>query len=126
MSKTDLPSWLLESDEPWTRYRTLVDLLDRPEDDPEVQATRAEMLAHSQVQALVARAAAWPGYPLKRHNDANHPLYKFSTLADFGLRVDDPDMAAGIEAVAFDRGEYKYHGRIAALADAAREAGLKL
>jgi len=99
MSKTDLPSWLLESDEPWTRYRTLVDLLDRPEDDPEVQATRAEMLAHSQVQALVARAAAWPGYPLKRHNDANHPLYKFSTLADFGLRVDDPDMAAGIEAV---------------------------
>lgn len=33
--------------------------------------------------------------------------------------------AAGIESVCFDRGAYKYHGRVAALADAAREGGLK-
>ena len=32
---------------------------------------------------------------------------------------------AGISAVCFDRGPYKYHGRVAALANAAREAGLK-
>lgn len=32
---------------------------------------------------------------------------------------------AGVSKVAFDRGHYKYHGRIAALADAAREAGLE-
>lgn len=31
---------------------------------------------------------------------------------------------AGVEAVAFDRGGYKYHGRVKALADAARESGL--
>jgi hypothetical protein len=104
---SDSIQWLLGSDEPWTRYRTLVDLLDRPEDDPEVQAARAEMLAHPQVQALIAEAAIWPGYALKRHNDASHPIYKFSTLADFGVRADDPGpvlsgvegMAAGIEAV---------------------------
>ena len=32
--------------------------------------------------------------------------------------------AAGVESVVFDRGGYKYHGRVRALADAAREAGL--
>ncbi|MFB0534157.1 MAG: hypothetical protein ACETWR_04140 [Anaerolineae bacterium] len=96
---TDLIQWLLESDEPWTRYRTMVDLLDRPEDDPEVQAARAEMLAHPQVQALIAEAATWPSRPLKRHNDASHPIYEFSTLADFGVRADAPGMAASIEAV---------------------------
>ncbi|MEI2733180.1 MAG: 50S ribosomal protein L18 [Dermatophilaceae bacterium] len=34
--------------------------------------------------------------------------------------------AAGIEAVVFDRGGNKYHGRVAALADGAREGGLSL
>jgi large subunit ribosomal protein L18 len=33
---------------------------------------------------------------------------------------------AGIEAVVFDRGGYQYHGRVAALADSARESGLTL
>ena len=33
--------------------------------------------------------------------------------------------AAGVETVAFDRSGYRYHGRIKALADAAREGGLK-
>jgi large subunit ribosomal protein L18 len=32
---------------------------------------------------------------------------------------------AGVEAVAFDRSGFKYHGRVKALADAAREGGLK-
>ena len=105
MIKADLIQWLLESDEPWTRYRTLVDLLDRPEDDPEVQTARAEMLAHPQVQEMMAETANWGDRPFKRHNDASYPIYKFSTLADFGVRADDAPpgggvgMAAGIEAV---------------------------
>jgi ribosomal protein L18 len=35
-------------------------------------------------------------------------------------------LAAGVKQVAFDRREYRYHGRIAALADAARDAGLDI
>jgi large subunit ribosomal protein L18 len=42
-----------------------------------------------------------------------------------GRVVADRAKAAGIELVVFDRGGYKYHGRVRALADAAREAGLK-
>ncbi len=91
--------WLLESDEPWTRYRALVDLLDRPLDDADVQATRAEMLAHPQVKILIEEAATWGERALKRHNDASHTIYKFSTLADFGLRATDPGMRAGIDAI---------------------------
>jgi hypothetical protein len=95
----DTIQWLLGSDEPWIRYRTLVDLLDRPEGDAEVQAARAEMLAHPQVQALIAVAGAHGEKPLTRHNDAGHPLYAFSTLADFGVRADDPGIAPCIETV---------------------------
>jgi large subunit ribosomal protein L18 len=42
-----------------------------------------------------------------------------------GARVAQKARAAGIEIVAFDRAGFKFHGRVKALADAAREAGLK-
>jgi len=51
------------------------------------------------LQSLVAQAAGWPGYPMQRHNDARHPLYKLSTLADFGLCRDDPGIAEIAETV---------------------------
>jgi hypothetical protein len=95
----ELGEWLLGSGEPWTCYRALVDLLGGPQDDPEVRTARADMLAHPQVQALIAGAASWPGYALKRHNDARHPVYTFSTLADFGVRADDAGVDRAIQAV---------------------------
>ena len=42
-----------------------------------------------------------------------------------GRLIAERALAAGITKVVFDRGGYKYHGRIRALADAAREAGLQ-
>jgi large subunit ribosomal protein L18 len=42
-----------------------------------------------------------------------------------GKAVAERALAAGVESVAFDRSGFRYHGRIKALADAAREAGLK-
>ena len=45
--------------------------------------------------------------------------------AAVGKAVAEKARAAGVEAVAFDRSGFRYHGRVKALADAAREAGLK-
>jgi large subunit ribosomal protein L18 len=41
-----------------------------------------------------------------------------------GKAIAERALAAGIKAVCFDRGPYKYHGRVAELADAARKGGL--
>ena len=43
-----------------------------------------------------------------------------------GELVAERAKAAGVEAVVFDRGGNKYHGRVAAIADGAREGGLSL
>src|SRR5260364_76325 len=43
----------------------------------------------------------------------------------FGHRIAQKAKAAGIESLAFDRSGFRYHGRVRALAEAAREAGLK-
>lgn len=89
--------WLLDADEPWTRYRTWVDLLDRPEEDPEVQADRDAMVADPRVRELIADLQEWPGPPLKRHNAAKHPFNRLPVLADFGFRADDPGIAPIVE-----------------------------
>lgn len=48
------------------------------------------------------------------------------TAAEVGKLVASRAKEAGVETVVFDRGGFKYHGRVQALAEAAREEGLKL
>jgi large subunit ribosomal protein L18 len=48
-----------------------------------------------------------------------------AAAAVVGKRIAERAKAAGIETVAFDRSGYRYHGRVQALANAAREGGLK-
>ncbi len=50
---------------------------------------------------------------------------KTERAAMVGKLVAERALAAGINEVVFDRGGYKYHGRVKALADASRKAGLK-
>lgn len=60
--------------------------------------------------------------------DMRKKLKKTSDIAaaaEIGKRIAEKAKKAGIEDVAFDRSGYRYHGRIKALADAARENGLK-
>lgn len=49
-----------------------------------------------------------------------------AAAAIVGKIIAERALAAGVKSVAFDRRNYKYHGRVAALADAARDAGLDL
>ncbi|MCW5977009.1 MAG: 50S ribosomal protein L18 [Bryobacteraceae bacterium] len=60
--------------------------------------------------------------------EKNAPAKGGATVAaagKVGKLVADRALEKGIKRVVFDRGGYKYHGRVKALADAAREAGLE-
>ena len=50
---------------------------------------------------------------------------KTEIAALVGKSLAEKALKAGIEAIAFDRGGYQYHGRVKSLADGAREGGLK-
>lgn len=61
--------------------------------------------------------------PEMRKQVANGGNVKAAAL--IGKRIAEKARQKGVEAVSFDRSGFKYHGRVKALADAAREAGLK-
>ena len=50
---------------------------------------------------------------------------KTEQASEVGKRLADAAKKAGVEGVVFDRGGYLYHGRVKALADGAREGGLR-
>lgn len=57
--------------------------------------------------------------------EAEKGLKKTERSALVGKKLGELALEAGVTQVAFDRAGYKYHGRVKALADGAREAGLK-
>ena len=56
---------------------------------------------------------------------ALQPLSKVETSRTVGTKLAEVAKGAGISAVVFDRGGYRYHGRVKALAEGAREGGLQ-
>ncbi len=91
--------YLLSSNEPWTRYRARIDLLDQSEEHPAVKNARSEMLSQSSVLSVLAAANQWGERVLKRHNDASHPIHALGVLADFGFRMDDEGVGGIVEKV---------------------------
>jgi large subunit ribosomal protein L18 len=63
-------------------------------------------------------SASWQDASIKKADRTERP-------AKVGALVAERAKAAGVETVVFDRGGYLYHGRVKALAEAAREGGLK-
>jgi large subunit ribosomal protein L18 len=63
---------------------------------------------------------------LEKDVRATHPNgAKTDAAAAVGKRIAEKAVAAGVTDVAFDRAGFSYHGRVKALAEAAREGGLK-
>jgi large subunit ribosomal protein L18 len=76
----------------------------------------AQVVDDGQGRTLVAASSAEKG----RLGGGN-----IAGARDVGKLVAERALAKGVTQVVFDRGGYKYHGRVKALADAARERGLK-
>lgn len=60
-----------------------------------------------------------------QEKDLRSKTLTVETASEVGKLVAERAKAAGVSTVVFDRGGYKFHGRIKALADAARQAGLE-
>lgn len=95
----DVLDWLLTSEEPWTRYNTRLYLLAQDDNAREVLQDRTEMLSHTHVKDLISQTNNWPGYPLKRHNDAKHPIQALTVLADFGIKYTDTGLAETVQRI---------------------------
>ncbi len=65
------------------------------------------------------------GNTLASASSANAAGTKIEQATVVGKLIADNAKKAGVETVVFDRGGFLYHGRVKALADSAREAGLK-
>src|SRR4051812_38663132 len=62
---------------------------------------------------------------IEKHLETTKTGGNVAAAKEIGKRVAERAKAKGINRVVFDRGGYLYHGRVKALADAAREAGLE-
>jgi large subunit ribosomal protein L18 len=82
----------------------------------------AQVVDDSRSSGSVTLASASTMEPSLRGSDRD----KTAKAREVGKLLAERAKAAGIDAVVFDRGGNRYHGRVAALADGAREGGLAL
>ena len=90
--------WLLAG-EPFVAYRTHLDLLGAPADEPEVRSLREAMLADPRVVALLDDLAAWPGMVIASHKSAGQPFHKLTFVADLGLQAHDEAVGRAIPRI---------------------------
>ena len=94
--KSGPTSWLLESN-PWTRYRTMTDLLDYSETDDELIKTKAELLKSKQIIELVKETKDWISIAPTRNNDPKISYFKLRILADFGIKHSDLNLSETVD-----------------------------
>ena len=80
----------------------------------------AQIIDQNVGQVVVSASTIEPDFKKLYANGGN-----IDAAVKLGARLADKAREAGVIEVAFDRSGYKYHGRVKAMADAAREGGLK-
>jgi hypothetical protein len=95
---SEIIKWLLRSN-PWTEYRTRIDLLNQPEEAPEVILARSNMIHDARIMSLINEVSAWPGIVLSSHKSAGQLYHKLSFIADLGLDYNDPGISEIINKV---------------------------
>jgi len=95
-------AWLLSPENPSVRYYTLVKLLDRPLENPDVQEARQGIMESRQVQAILALqdAQGWWGEHVSALNPMYHgTIWQLGYLAELGASAADPAIRKGAELV---------------------------
>ncbi len=77
--------WLLQSGHPSICYLTLVDLLDKPENDPEVQAARSLIVADSWVSILLAGQEPDGGFGVHPYQKWTGAHWRLVSLVELGI-----------------------------------------
>jgi len=80
---------------------------------------------HIYAQIIDDREAATLAFASSNEKDATGKTYNVEAAAGVGKKIAERALAKGVKQVVFDRGGYIYHGRVKALAEAAREGGLE-
>lgn len=89
-------------------------------------AERPRLSVHRSLRSISAQLIDdTAGKTLASADDRDATGTKTEKAQAVGKKIAESAKAAGVETVIFDRGSFLYHGRVKALADAAREAGLK-
>ena len=83
-----------------------------------LQHVYAQVIDDTRGSTLVAASSLDKDFPLRGGGNV-------AAAREVGKLIAQRSIEKGIRQVAFDRGGYRYHGRVKALADAAREAGLQ-
>lgn len=100
MTNRKVVDWLLEPDQPSIRYRTLTELLDRPDSDPDVREARKQLSSSGWAADILSRRLPGKGWPADR--SLYLPKYLSTNwmmliLSDLGMTRDLPDVAAACE-----------------------------
>lgn len=100
--------WLLKSD-PWTEYRTRLDLLGEPAGSPEAVSARKRMIQHPKVRTILENLTDWPGPVVNSHKSAGQFFHLLPFIADLGFKYTDeplPQVTEKIFNLSSDEGPF--------------------